>query len=80
MQAVPAPDAVLDRPRRAAAIVENPRIVVVESPDTADPDAVRGALELLVKWVVRAHQGREQAMGESTPTAAIADEDSGDST
>jgi hypothetical protein len=80
MKAVPAPHAPLARPRRAAVIVEDPHIVVVEGTGTADPDAVQGALELLVKWAVRTHQGREQARGEALPIAASADENAGDST
>ena len=80
MKALPAPDAPRERPRHAAVVVEDPRVVVVEGPGTADPDAIHGALELIVKWAVRAHQGREQAMGEAPPIAASADENAGDST
>lgn len=35
-------------------VVTDPRITVVESADTADPAALNDALELLVKWAVRA--------------------------
>ncbi len=76
----PVLDTVPDRPRHAAIVVEHPRILVVESPGSADPDAVQGALELLVKWAVRARQCREQAMGEARPIAASADGNAGDST
>jgi hypothetical protein len=76
----PSPDAPLDRSRHAAVIVEHPRLVVVESPGTADPGAVYGALELLVKWAVRAHQGRKPAMQDSQPIAASAAENAGDLT
>jgi hypothetical protein len=77
---LPAPDTPLGGPRRAAVVVEDPRLVVVEGPGAADPDAIQGALEMLVKWAVRAHQGREQAMGDAQPVAASADGNAGDLT
>jgi hypothetical protein len=77
---VPALDAPLDRPRRAAAIVEHPCILVVESPSTADPSAIHDALELLVKWAARAHQGRKPTMPDAQPIAAFADDGAGEST
>jgi len=80
MKAVAASDAVLDRPRHAAAVVEDPRIVVVESPGTADPGAVHAALELLVKWAVRTHKGLKPAMEGAQTVADFADGDAGDST
>jgi|GEM_PF-5477407 len=47
------------RRRHAAVVVEDPHIVVVEGPTTADPGAVHDALELLVKWAVRARLRKE---------------------
>ena len=81
MRAAPAVDA-RSRPsrRNAAVVVEDPRLVVVESPGTADPDAVHDALEMLVKWAVRAHQGRKPAMHDAQTIAASADENAGDLT
>lgn len=44
------------RRRSAVVVIEDPRIVVVESATVADPAALDNALELLVKWGVRAHK------------------------
>jgi hypothetical protein len=79
MRAAPAVDA-RSRPsrRNAAVVVEDPRLVVVESPCSADPDAIHDALEMLVKWAVRAHRGPEQAMDDAQTIAASAAENAGD--
>ena len=54
--------------RRAPRIlVTDPRIAVVESPEAADPAALDAALELLVKWAVRAH-GRGHLAANQAPT------------
>ena len=81
MRAAPAVDA-RSRPsrRNAAVVVEDPRLAVVESPCAADPDAIHGALEMLVKWAVRAHQGCKPAMQDSQTIAASAAENAGDLT
>jgi hypothetical protein len=55
MKIVPLLDAGGRRTRRAAVVVEHPLLRVVEVEETADPGAVSDALEVLVKWAVRAH-------------------------
>jgi hypothetical protein len=80
MKAVPVSEADRGRRRNAAVIVEDPSLVVVEGPGTADPGAARDALELLVKWAVRAHKGPEQAMDDAQTIAASAGENAGEST
>jgi len=80
MKAVPTSDAVPDRPRRAVVLVDDPSIVVVESPDTADLGAVYDALELLVKWAVRARNGVRQAKQDAQTGRAAADGAGGDLT
>ena len=57
------------RRRSAVVVIEDPRIVVVESATVANPAAVDGALELLVKWAVRAHK-----LGHPVPAGAPSDE------
>ena len=57
--------------RTARVVVADPRIVVVESPEAADPTALDDALELLVKWAVRAHK-----RGRPAATEAPTDENS----
>ena len=57
MKAARSLNVIPDRSRRAIAIViADPHLVVAESPDAADPDAIGDALELLVKWAVRARR------------------------
>ena len=51
--------------RTPRVVVMNPRITVVEGPDTADPAALDAALELLVKWAVRAHKRGHPAASEA---------------
>ena len=54
------------RTRRAAVVIADPRITVVESTETADRAALDDALELLVKWAVRARMRRESASVEAS--------------
>ena len=65
MKTAPAAKAPPRRTRDAAVTIEDPRITVVESPNEADPGAIQDALELLVKWAVRAHRS-----GKSGPARA----------
>lgn len=58
-------------PRRVAEIVANPRIVVVDSEETADPGAVADALEVLVKWAVRAHRRCNPSMEQGAEIAKV---------
>jgi|GEM_PF-3525490 len=44
------------RARHSAVIVEHPRITVIESSETTDPCALEDALELFVRWAIRAHR------------------------
>jgi hypothetical protein len=56
------------KPRRAPRIlVTDPRVAVVEGSDAADPVAFHAALELLVRWAIRAQE-------RSTPDAPTGDE------
>jgi len=43
------------RRRNAAMVITDPHIVVAESATVADPAALDDALELFVRWAVRAH-------------------------
>jgi hypothetical protein len=70
MKAVPPVDAAHRQARRAAVIVEDPLLVVIEGEDAADPGAIADALELIVKWAVREHLRRDLA----TDEAAVAPE------
>jgi hypothetical protein len=72
MTAVPMPNAVPPCARRAAAVIEDPRLEVVEAPGTADSAAVQDALELLVKWAVRAHQRGRLAVDDVATTPDLA--------
>jgi hypothetical protein len=55
MNAAPGGSVTRDR-THGAVVVEDPRIVVVESPGSADSGAALDALELIVKWAVRSHR------------------------
>jgi hypothetical protein len=45
------------KPRRAPRVlVAEPRMTPVESSEATDPTALDSALELLVKWAIRAHE------------------------
>ena len=61
MRAAPSTDAAPRHARHAAVVVEHPLLRVIESEDAADPGAIADALELLVKWAVRAHLRRDSA-------------------
>jgi hypothetical protein len=50
---------------RKATVIAHPRIAIVESAEAASRPAMDDALELLVKWAVRAHRRRESAAGEA---------------
>lgn len=54
--------------RNAAVVVTDPHIVVVESATVADPAAFDDALELLVRWAVRA-RGRWHPVEAKAQTA-----------
>ncbi len=53
--------------RTPRVLVVDPDIIVVESPEAADPTALDDALELFVRWAVRAHKHGRPAATE-TPT------------
>lgn len=72
MTAVSSVAPVPPRSRPAAAIVEHPLLGVVEGARVADPGEVLGALELLVRWAVRAHCSREPLAGEAASSAHVA--------
>ncbi len=55
------------RKRAPRILVTDPRVAVVESPEAADPAVLDAALELLVKWAVRA-QGRGHLAANQAPT------------
>jgi hypothetical protein len=68
MNEVPPGDATRRQSRHRAAVIEDPRIVVLECSVAADPDAVQDALELLVKWAVRAHRRCNAPTNEAAAT------------
>jgi len=66
-------DAASNRTRRnAAVVVTDPRIVVVESSTAADPAALDDALELLVRWAVRAHARKHRVEAKAQTAEAEA--------
>jgi len=79
MKAAPEGSVAGDRIHRAA-IIDDPCIVVVEGPAVAEPDALQDALELLVKWAVRAQEGRRSATDDARTVADFADCGAGEST
>ncbi|MCK4415291.1 MAG: hypothetical protein KAY32_17290 [Candidatus Eisenbacteria sp.] len=80
MRAVSPADAVPNRAGRTAAVVEDPRILVVEGDCMAGAGEVEDALEMLVRWAVRAHVRRNAPANEAAAAAEFAACDSGDST
>ncbi len=52
-------------PRTPRVTVTDPRIAVVESSEMADPGALDAALELLVKWALRAQKYAHPAATEA---------------
>lgn len=72
MKAVPPVDAAHRKARRAAVIVEDPLLVVIEGEDAADPGAIADALELVVRWAVRAHTRCNPSMGKAAEIAPLA--------
>jgi hypothetical protein len=73
MKVTPAPEVLGERTRlNAAVVVEDPRIVVVESQETADPGAIADALEMIVRWAVRAHTRCNPSMGKAAEIAPLA--------
>jgi hypothetical protein len=57
-------------PRRRATVIEDPLFVVTEGTDGADPQAVLGALEIIVRWAVRAHEACNTRPAEETAVAS----------
>jgi hypothetical protein len=57
--------------RTPRVLVTDPLLTVVESPEAADPTALDDALELFVRWAVRAHK-----RGRPAATEAPTDENS----
>jgi hypothetical protein len=55
-----------------AVVVEEPRIIVLESDEAADPSALDDALELLVKWAVRACIHDDAASAEAAIPQGVA--------
>jgi hypothetical protein len=60
--------------------VEHPLLSVTEGEDAADPGAIADALELLVKWAVRAHLRRDSATDEAAATPEFTAIGAGDPT
>ena len=71
MRAVSQTQAVHREARRAAVVVEHPLLRVVEVEETADPGAVADALEVLVKWAVRAHRRCNPSMEQDVEIAKV---------
>lgn len=62
------------RTRHAPVVVEHPRFTVVESAAATDTVALHDALEILVKWAVRAHArcgAPAEDAGEHVESAAV---------
>ena len=57
--------------RHAAVVVEHPLLRVTESEETADPGAIADALELLVKWAVRAHTRCNSSLEQAAEIAKV---------
>jgi hypothetical protein len=72
MKAAPATDAAPRHARHAPVVVEHPLLRVIESEGPADPGAIADALELIVKWAVRAHTRCNPSMGEAAEIAPLA--------
>ena len=72
MKAVLPIEAIHREARRAPLVVEAPLLRVTESEETADPGAIADALELLVKWAVRAHTRCSPSMGDVAGIAKVA--------
>ncbi len=66
--------------RRAAAVIENPRIVVFEGDCMAGIGEVEDALEMLVRWAVRAHLRGSAASDGHAAAPDFAISGAGDST
>jgi hypothetical protein len=73
MKAVPPLGVIRGRSRRnAAVVIADPHLLVVESSDHADPGAIEDALELLVKWAIRAQRRSDPASGEAVTVQSCA--------
>ncbi len=68
----PADVAARRRTRHAPVVVEHPLLTVIEGSAPADPTAMHGALEILVKWAVRAHTGCSDPTVEAADGAEVA--------
>lgn len=66
MNVVPLQDAGGRRTRHAPVVVEHSRFTVVEGAAATDPSALHDALEILVKWAVRARTRCSAPAGEGT--------------
>jgi hypothetical protein len=69
MKIVPLLDAGGRQTRHAAVVVEHPLLRVTESAEPADPGAIADALELVVRWAVRAHRRCNPSMEKVAETA-----------
>jgi len=65
MKLGPAGKECLDPTRRTGMVVEHPRLTVIESSEPADPGGLEDALELLVKWAIRAHRGTAPVLAQA---------------
>jgi hypothetical protein len=80
MSAVASVASVASRPRPAAAIVEHPMLSVVEGSRAADPGEALDALELLVRWAVRARRCADPPASDAVTSAHVASCGAGEST